>query len=83
MQYLLVVYRSRNVTIQAYNFLMSRGANCALVSTPQKVGIGCGLSVKCDYSCYQNFGAKLSSVETFAGFYLVKVTLRGTTIVRL
>ena len=46
MEYVIAIYRSRSVTISAYNYLLNKGVNCALISTPRSANVGCGLSVK-------------------------------------
>ena len=83
MDYIIAVYRSRNVSIQAYNYLIGRGVTCALVSTPRSVGVGCGLSVKFNKSALPAVRGVLSSGETFVGFFLVKNTYSGNTVVRI
>lgn len=84
MDYVLAIYRSRNVSMRAYNYLIQNGVTCALVSTPRNANVGCGLSVKIDKSTLSRFGAALSQGETFVGFFLVKQTYSGhTTITRI
>lgn len=83
MQYLIAVYRSRNVAMRAYNFLIKNGFMAALISTPRGANVGCGLSVKFAYADYPALSAALSDAETFVGFFLVRNTLKGTLISRL
>ena len=83
MEYIIAVYRSRSVTMRVYNYLAGQNQTCAIVSTPQGAGVGCGLSVKFSRGTLSAYGHIISQAETFVGFYLVKVTLRGTTITRL
>ena len=83
MEYVIAVYRSRNVSMRAYNFLLSQGVTCALVSTPRNANVGCGLSVKLAKSDWANFKDALASGETFVGFFLIKNTYTGSTLVRL
>lgn len=83
MEYVLVVYRSRNVSMKAYNLLSQNGVVCALVSTPRAINVGCGLSVKFDKVALQKFRSVLSTGETFVGFFLVKQTYSNNTIVRI
>ena len=83
MEYVIVVYRSRNVSMRAYHFLSSQGVTCALISTPRSANVGCGLSVKFAKSAFATYKDVLSSGETFAGFFLVKVTLSGNTLVKI
>ena len=83
MEYVIAVYRSRNVSMRAYNFLTSQGVTCALVSTPRNANVGCGLSVKFSKSVLPLYQDALSSAETFVGFFLIKNTYTGNTVVRL
>ena len=82
MEYVIAVYRSRNVAIRMYNHLSSNGAMCALVSTPRAAGVGCGLSVKISKADFLRWRGALVG-ETFVGFFLVKVTLHGNTVTRI
>ena len=83
MEYVIAIYRSRNVTISAYNYLLNKGVNCALISTPRAANVGCGLSVKFTRDVLPSVRATLSLGETFVGFYLARVTMSGTTITRI
>lgn len=83
MEYVIAVYRSRRISTQAYNFLLSKGAVCALISTPRSANVGCGLSVKMHVDTYRAYRAALSDAETFVGFFLIKQTFNGQTTVRL
>lgn len=83
MEYVIAVYRSRNVSIRAYNFLVSQGVTAALISTPRKANVGCGLSVKFSKAAFPAVSGALSNAETFVGFFLVKNTFSGSTLVRL
>lgn len=83
MEYIIAVYRSRNVSIKAYNFLLSNGVTCALVSTPRSANVGCGLSVKFGKDVFAHFSQALSSGETFVGFFVVKNTMYGNTVTRI
>lgn len=83
MEYIIAVYRSRNVSMRVYNYLIGQNQTCAIVSTPQGAGVGCGLSVKFSRATLDAYGHIVSRGETFVGFFLVKVTLHGTTITRL
>ena len=83
MEYVIAVYRSRNVSIQAYNYLIGRGFTCALISTPRSVGVGCGLSVKFGKDILPYVKHNLANGETFVGFFVVKNTLHGSTVARI
>ena len=83
MEYIIAVYRSRNVSMRVYNFLSSQGVTAALISTPRSANVGCGLSVKFAKSALPYVRDVLASGETFVGFFLVKNTFSGNTVVRL
>ncbi len=83
MDYAIATYRSRNVTMQAYNYLVNCGINAALISTPRQANVGCGLSVKFSVSALERVMSTLSRGETFVGFFLVKNTQSGTIVTRL
>ena len=83
MEYIIAVYRSRNVSIRAYNFLLKNGVTCALVSTPRSDNVGCGLSVKFGKDVFPSVRQALASGETFVGFFVVKNTMFGTTVARI
>ena len=83
MEYIIAVYRSRSVSIRAYNFLLNNGVTCALVSTPRSANVGCGLSVKFDRNVFPRVRQALASGETFVGFFIVKNTLNGSTVARI
>lgn len=83
MEYIIAVYRSRSVSIRAYNFLLSNGITCALVSTPRNANVGCGLSVKFGRNVFANVREVLSRGETFVGFFLVRQTQQGNMLTRI
>lgn len=83
MEYVLAVYRSRNVSMQAYNYLLRNGVTCALVSTPRAANVGCGLSVKFSMGVLQNVRQVLSRGETFVGFFVARTTYGGVTLSRI
>ena len=83
MDYVIAVYRSRNVSMRAYNYLISRGVTCALVSTPRAANVGCGLSVKFSRAVLPKYADALSSAETFAGFFAVTNSDGSIAVVRM
>ncbi|MCH5156397.1 MAG: DUF3343 domain-containing protein [Clostridiales bacterium] len=83
MEYIIAVYRSRSVSIRAYNYLLNNGVTCALVSTPRSANVGCGLSVKFDKSVFPRVRQTLANGETFVGFFVVKSTFNGNTVARI
>lgn len=83
MEYILAVYRSRNMAIKAYNYLCGKGVTCAIVSTPRAANVGCGLSVKLARDDFSREGQALARAESFAGFFLYKSTYSGGTLTSL
>ena len=83
MEYIIAVYRSRSVSIRAYNYLLSNGITCALISTPRSANVGCGLSVKFGKGVFPRVRQALVGGETFVGFFVVKNTMSGTTVARI
>ena len=83
MEYVIAVYRSRNVSMQAYNYLLKNGVTCALISTPRAANVGCGLSVKFSKSALPNVSNILSKGETFVGFFLARTTYNGGVLSRI
>lgn len=83
MEYVIAVYRSRNVSMQAYNYLLKNNITCALISTPRAANVGCGLSVKFGKSALQNVSNVLSKGETFVGFFLARTTYNGVILTRI
>lgn len=83
MEYIIAVYRSRSVSIRAYNFLLQNGITCALISTPRSANVGCGLSVKFSRDVFPHVRQALQNGETFVGFFVVRNTFNGSTVVRI
>lgn len=83
MDYAIATYRSRNVTMQVYNYLIKNNITAQIVSTPRSANVGCGLSVKFPVSALSGVSQTLARGETFVGFFLVKVTNSGTVTTRL
>ena len=53
MEYVIAIYRSRNVTIQVYNYLLKSGVTCALISTPRSANAETSVGF---YLARQNYG---------------------------
>ena len=83
MEYVIAVYRSRNVSMQAYNYLLRNNITCALISTPRAANVGCGLSVKFSKSVLSNVRSVLSQCETFVGFFIARSTYNGVILSRI
>ena len=83
MEYVIAVYRSRNESMRVYNYLISNGITCALISTPRAANVGCGLSVKFSKNILASLRRTLSQAETFVGFFLVRNTINGATLSRI
>lgn len=83
MEFVIAVYRSRNVSMRAYNFLAANGVACALISTPRAANVGCGLSVKFLRQDLPKYRNTLAQGETFVGFYLAKNVNNGVILSRI
>lgn len=46
MEYVIVVFRSRTQVLNFKKIFESNGINAQIVSTPRRLNIGCGLSLK-------------------------------------
>lgn len=79
MQYTIVAYRSRSVTTRVYQYLISQGVTCSLVSTPRGANVGCGISIKLNRADIAQY-PQLAQADTFAGYFQV-VSTGGKTIV--
>ena len=67
----LAVFRSRSDALKIYNLLRKQKLACTTVSTPAKLGVGCGISV-----LFPSFYTEevrrlitLYSIASFVGFY--------------
>lgn len=84
MSYMFVSFRSRTAVFQAYNYLISRGISCALLSTPREVYAGCGLSIRFAPHDYLRVRGILGSGNiTFAGYWNVTVVNGRRVIVKV
>ncbi len=83
MEYVIVTYRSRNISLKVYNYLQRNlKLNCALVSTPRAANVGCGLSVRISQYDAQRLGEQLANIESFAGIFSVRNSGGKTVVVR-
>lgn len=46
MKYLVIVFSSRNETMQLYNYLKNLNIYCSIINTPRLLSRSCGISVK-------------------------------------
>lgn len=46
MNYLLMIFRSRNETLAAYRYLSTRGIACSTINAPRCLVKSCGLAIK-------------------------------------
>lgn len=80
MEYIIMAFRSRNVTARVYSYLIRQlNINCSIISTPRACGVGCGLSIKLnkyDLPAVRH----LSAEETFAGFFVVTIVGNRSTV---
>lgn len=68
---LLAVFRSRTETLNFASLLKSYGVLCAVVNTPRKINVSCGISVKFNRSDRGVVELIISRrrFDTFAGIY--------------
>ncbi len=50
MNYLLLIFRSRNDTLAMYRYFTSRGLSCFTVNAPRSLVKSCGLAIKTNVS---------------------------------
>lgn len=74
MTYFIVVFRSRSETMKFANILNSYGFKSAFVSTPRKISVSCGISVKIEPKGLQVAKEILKRRQfyTFGGIYYLK-----------
>ena len=74
MGYCLAVFGSRTHVIGFIKYMRANGINCTAVSTPQGVGLGCGMSAK--FSISQTAFARqvisALSLTSFRGFFSIR-----------
>lgn len=46
MNYLLMIFRSRNETLAAYRYLSTRGIACSTINAPRSLVKSCGLAIR-------------------------------------
>lgn len=72
--YCIFSFRSRQEAMRLYNTAKQRGIAVSIISTPQYVYSGCGLSVKSDMESYQSLFDVFVSMNfnSFYGAYRVR-----------
>ncbi len=82
MEYVVVAFRSRGHTVRFHGLLTDYGITSEIINTPKEAGVGCGLSVKVsrqDFNIVRR-AVLISSLSSFAGFFLVKNTAGFKTV---
>ena len=71
MNIIIVVFRARSHTINFANILKSYSVPCEIITTPRKVNVSCGISVKFNPQFLSTVEQVLSrrNFDTFAGIY--------------
>lgn len=74
---MLAVFRSRTETLNFASLLRSYGVNCAVVNTPRKINVSCGISVQFSTRDLPIVKQILSRrrFDTFAGIYWYKLII--------
>ena len=73
MSYYLVVFRAKSESMRFQSLISSYGAMTTIISTPRKISVSCGISVKIR-SIDLNLAKTILSRRqfyTFAGIYLI------------
>ncbi len=67
----LAVFRSRSEALRFFSLLKSKRIACTTVNTPQRIGVGCGVSVVFSSSVLSEVKRLISSSSpsSFVGFY--------------
>ena len=75
MEYIIIAFRSRAHTVKFADFLSKNRLPCEIVNTPKEAGVGCGLSVKTSptYLAVLKRAVKKVGLNSFAGFFAVKI----------
>ncbi len=83
MEYIVVAFRSRAHTVKFSSLLSSNGIFNQIINTPKEASVGCGLSVKISKEQFVAVkrAVTLLKFSSFAGFFLVKITM-GKKIVK-
>ncbi|MBQ9756695.1 MAG: DUF3343 domain-containing protein [Clostridia bacterium] len=83
MEYVVVAFRSRAHTVKFHGFITANGIRSEIINTPKEAGVGCGLSVKVSKSDFSTVkrAVAFASLNSFAGFFLVKI-IQGKKLVR-
>lgn len=71
MEFGLAVFRARNETITFANLLRSYGVRVMIVSTPRKINVSCGISVKFPANNLEDARKILArrKFDSFGGFF--------------
>ena len=67
----LAIFRVRSEALSVYKQLKKQGIACAVVNTPSRLRLGCGLSVVFHESMRQNVDRAIYQVnaESFLGYF--------------
>lgn len=75
MNYIVVVFRSRNDTQRFYSIIKQSGQFCSIINTPRTLSKSCGISVRISNSAINISQIILSknSFLSFNGIYSIKI----------
>ena len=73
MNYIIVVFRSRNQTARMFDVFRSYGINCDIINTPRQANVGCGLSLRISENDLYNARVVVNKhpQSSFVGFFKV------------
>lgn len=77
---LIASFRSRTQVMMFYDFLRKNNVASEIISTPQKISVGCGLSVKFAADKIIIARKYANSLNGFMGFYIVEGRGRNAKI---
>ena len=83
MQYILLVFSTRDGAMALYDYCLSRRMPCGIVNTPREISASCGISVKVGTRDAEYLKRIVSKIPTYVGAYLVNNTLTRHSIRRL
>ena len=80
MQYVIVVFSSRNETLYLANMLLKQGYKVPVVNTPTEMGRTCGISVQINESLLPMVKKAIASAPFRSFFVIFKIIKNGSRI---
>lgn len=75
MRYTVVVFSSRNDTMQFYKIIKNYGLYCTVINTPRSLASSCGVSAKIDARLVNNSITIINKygLRSFKGIYNIEI----------